>query len=78
MDVVGAVIVFIISWWVSFFCVLPIGVQSAQEAGENLIEGNETGAPAEPMIRKKALWAVYGGLALTTTILTVSHYTFNG
>ncbi len=65
MDVVGGGVVFIISWWLCFFCVLPIGVQGQFEEGGDVIEGSEEGAPKEPMLKKKALWATLGAIILT-------------
>ena len=65
MDIVGAVVVLIITWWVCFFCVLPIGVQSQYEQDGEVVEGTEEGAPKEPMLKKKALWASGGALVLT-------------
>ena len=64
MDPVGAVVVFIIAWWLSFFVVLPIGVRGQYEDGE-IPEGTEEGAPAEPMLKKKILWASIGAVILT-------------
>ncbi|MEM1145968.1 MAG: DUF1467 family protein [Pseudomonadota bacterium] len=71
MTVTGAIVFFVIFWWVSFFIVLPIGVRGQFEEGD-VVEGSEEGAPADPMIRKKALWATYGGLGLTTVLFVVS------
>ena len=65
MDPVGFVVVFVITWWLSFFCMLPIGVQSQYEQDGNVIEGTEEGAPKEPMLKKKALWATGGAVILT-------------
>lgn len=65
MDPVGFIVVFVITWWLSFFCVLPIGVQSQFEQDGDVVEGTEEGAPKEPMLKKKALWATYGGVSLT-------------
>ncbi|MEM9841644.1 MAG: DUF1467 family protein, partial [Pseudomonadota bacterium] len=39
MDPVGFVVVFIICWWLAFFCVLPIGVQGQFEDNGEVIEG---------------------------------------
>lgn len=66
MDPVGALVVFVISWWLSFFCVLPIGVQGQFEDNGEVIEGTEEGAPKEPMIKKKAIWATIGAVGLTS------------
>lgn len=65
MDPVGFVVIFIISWWLSFFCVLPIGVVGQFEDDGDVIEGTEEGAPKKPMLKKKILWASGGGLVLT-------------
>lgn len=65
MDPVGFIVVFVISWWLSFFCVLPIGVQGQFEDDGQVIEGTEAGAPKEPMLRKKIIWASGGAVLLT-------------
>ena len=65
MDPVGAFVVFVITWWLSFFCVLPIGVESQYEGDDGVIQGTEEGAPKEPMLKKKALWATIGAIVLT-------------
>ena len=71
MTLTGAIVFFVIFWWLSFFIVLPIGVRGQFEDGE-VVEGSEAGAPVDPMIRKKALWATYGGLGLTAVWFVVS------
>ena len=65
MDPVGFVVVLIITWWVSFFIVLPIGVQGQFEDDGDVVEGSEAGAPKEPMLKKKAIWATGGAIVLT-------------
>ena len=58
-------------WWVVLFAVLPFGVRSQSEAGAgNVPAGADPGAPAAPLILKKALWTtliaavVFAGLDL--------------
>ena len=65
MDPVGALVVFVITWWLSFFCVLPIGVQGQFEDDGEVVEGTEEGVPKEPMLKKKAIWATIGAVILT-------------
>ncbi|MHA7900110.1 MAG: DUF1467 family protein [Henriciella sp.] len=65
MDPVGFIVVFVICWWLSFFCVLPIGVQGQFEDDGHVVEGTEEGAPKEPMLKKKILWASVGAIILT-------------
>ena len=44
--------------------VLPIGVRGQYEDGD-IPEGSEEGAPAEPMLKKKVIWASIGAVILT-------------
>ncbi len=60
--------VFIICWWLCFFCVLPIGVKNLDEAGDAGGFGHERAAPAAPNLRQKALWAAGLAAALTAII----------
>ncbi|MBR9834650.1 MAG: DUF1467 family protein [Alphaproteobacteria bacterium] len=64
MDPVGAIVIFILGWWMSFFAVLPIGVRGQFEDGE-VTEGTEAGAPSEPMLKKKVIWATIGAVIVT-------------
>jgi predicted secreted protein len=74
MSVGGAIATYIVIWWTILFAVLPIGVKSQIEDGE-VTPGTDAGAPARPMLLKKAvitsiaalpllglvwLWNVYG------------------
>jgi predicted secreted protein len=65
MDLIGGIVIFIISWWLSFFVVLPIGVKGQFEDGGEVIEGTEEGAPKKAMVKKKMLWATYGAVGCT-------------
>jgi predicted secreted protein len=58
-----AVAIYVTIWWIVLFAVLPLGVRSAEEAGEDLPEGSDPGAPVAPQLAKKA--------AITTAIATL-------
>lgn len=53
---VTGLVVYLISWWMIFFAMLPIGVQGQQESVEGVVPGSEPGAPVNPMLGKKAWW----------------------
>lgn len=64
---VTGIVVYLIVWWMVFFCVLPLRVQSQQEVGE-IEPGSEPGAPADPQLKYKfkltsviaaGFWLVY-------------------
>lgn len=56
MDIFTSCATFIIIWWLSLFLVLPIGIQSQLESGD-VVKGTPRGAPSNPNIKKKMLWA---------------------
>ncbi|WP_370237226.1 MULTISPECIES: DUF1467 family protein [Henriciella] len=64
MNLVGGVVIFIISWWMCLFAVLPIGVRGQFEDGE-VVEGTEEGAPTHHMMPKKLVWATIGAAICT-------------
>lgn len=64
---VTGIVVYLIVWWMVFFCVLPLRVESQQEVGE-IEPGSEPGAPADPQLKYKfkltsaiaaGLWLIY-------------------
>ena len=59
MSIGSALAVYFIIWWAVLFTVLPIGVRSAHEAGEEVEPGNEPGAPVNPNLLKKAIWTTF-------------------
>jgi predicted secreted protein len=67
MDAILTGAVFIICWWLCFFCMLPIGVKNLDEAGDPGGFGQERAAPVAPNLKQKALWAA--GLAAVLTAL---------
>jgi predicted secreted protein len=64
---------FAIFWFLALQIALPMGNQTAQEAGEAVVAGAEPGAPAKPRLALKlavatgaavVLWLVFYGLVL--------------
>jgi predicted secreted protein len=67
VNFVTGIVVYLIVWWMVFFCVLPLRVQSQQEMGD-IEPGSDPGAPADPQLKYKAkltsaiaagIWLVY-------------------
>lgn len=56
MSIIFGCAVFFVMWWIVLMAILPWGVKTAQEAGEQGIAGQATSAPQNPMLLKKALW----------------------
>ena len=70
MGITGSIIVYVMIWWIIFFSVLPIGIQSNKEVFKEKIEGMDPGAPKNPNISKKFLITTL----ITTVIFSVIYY----
>lgn len=53
MHWVSGIVVFFIVWWTVLFAILPIGVRPTSH--DETPEGHQVGAPANPMLMKKAI-----------------------
>ena len=53
MGITGSIIVYVMIWWIIFFSVLPIGIQSKKDVFKEEIGGMDPGAPKNPNIAKK-------------------------
>lgn len=47
--------IYFVLWWVVLFAVLPFGVRSQAENGEE-IPGTDPGAPSVPRMARKLIW----------------------
>jgi predicted secreted protein len=56
MQPVSAVVIYLLFWVLTLFAVLPWGVRTSAEAGEDSVPGQADSAPVRPAIRAKALW----------------------
>ena len=70
MGITGSIIVYVLIWWIIFFSVLPIGIQSNKEKFRENIEGGDPGAPNNPKIGKKFLITTI----ITSIIFIVIYY----
>ena len=70
MGITGSVIVYVLIWWIIFFSVLPIGIQSNKEKFGEKIGGADPGAPTNPKIGKKFLITTL----ITSIIFIVIYY----
>ena len=73
MGVTGSIIVYVMIWWIIFFSVLPIGIQSNKEIYKEKIGGNDPGAPKNPRIVQKFLLTTL----ITSIIFGVIYYLVN-
>lgn len=55
MNLTGAVVLFAVIWFLVFLVMLQIGARSQADAGE-VVPGTPESAPAQDLVRRKALW----------------------
>ena len=70
MGITGSIIVYVLIWWIIFFSVLPIGIQSKKVKFKEQVEGIDLGAPNNPKMGKKFLITTI----ITTLIFIVIYY----
>ena len=70
MGITGSIIVYVMIWWIVFFSVLPVGIQSNKEKFREKIEGVDPGAPNNPKIPRKFLITTI----ITSIIFIVIYY----
>ncbi len=73
MSIATHLMVYGLIWWLVFFMTLPIGVRTAHESGEEVLQGNVESAPVKPRLWLKAgattviaalFWGVYYVIAM--------------
>jgi predicted secreted protein len=64
MPVTTAVAIFFLIWWVVLFAVLPWGIRSQQEHGDDIAPGTDPGAPVIPNLWRKLLWTTLVSLVI--------------
>ena len=56
MKPASALAIYLLFWVLTLFAVLPFGVRTADEAGQEPVPGQADSAPHNPMLGKKMFW----------------------
>jgi len=67
MSIFSGILIFILVWWMAFFCALPFRIESS---GLNN-DGNMPGAPAQAHVKGKAIIATLIAIAVWLMIYAV-------
>lgn len=76
MTITAALVLYAVTWFMTFFIVLPLRLTTQGEAGE-IVPGTPSGAPHQENIGRKArvttliatvIWAMLAGVILSGTI----------
>lgn len=72
MSLTTVLAIYFVLWWVVLFAVLPWGVRSQHESGEEMPPGTDPGAPAAHVIGRKLLWTTI----VTTVVFAIMYVTY--
>ncbi len=81
MGVTSGLVLFAVVWFMTFFVVLPIRIETQGDRGE-IVPGTHAGAPERHHLKKKAwittgiaavLWAIIAGIILSG-VITVNDF----
>ena len=70
MDIITAIIVYLLIWWTLIFTILPYG----NAPDDKVQSGNATSAPANPRLKKKFLLTSGLSFVVWAIIVAIIHY----
>ena len=73
MGVSLSIAVYLTLWWTVLFAVLPLGAVSHAEAGIDLKDGGDPGAPVNPNLKRKFItttWVAAIPFSIVWTVVT--------
>ena len=74
MGPVLSIAVFLTIWWTVFLTILPIGVVSHAEAGIDLGDGGDPGAPVDPKLKRKFITTTLVTIIIFAAVWAVIHF----
>jgi len=66
--------IYLVLWWTVLFAILPIGVTSHHEAGINLGDGGDPGAPVDPKLKRKFITTSWVSGVLFAILWVLFHF----
>jgi predicted secreted protein len=74
MGLMTIIAVYLTIWWTVLFAVLPIGVTSYAEAGIEVTDGGDPGAPVDPKLKRKVFTTTWISALILAALLAAIHF----
>ena len=69
---VTLVAIYLVVWWVVLFAVLPLGAQSHHEAGIDLKDGGDPGAPVVHNLKRKLVTTTWVAVIVWVAVVAAA------
>jgi predicted secreted protein len=66
--------IYLTIWWTILFAILPLGVTTHAEAGIDLGDGGDPGAPVDPKLKKKFITTTWVSAIIWVVLWAVIHF----
>ena len=66
--------VYLVTWWIVLFAILPLGVRSHAEEGTEPFPGADSGAPANPNIPRKFFTTTWVSVIVLAVIYVIVEF----
>jgi len=70
MNIISAIVLYIVFWFLSLFVILPLRLTTQDEDGE-VTPGTSPSAPTNPNLRKKAVWVTILAAIVWVPVVTI-------
>ena len=70
--------IYLVVWWVVLFAVLPLGAQSHHEAGIDLKDGGDPGAPVVHNLKRKVITTTWAAAIVWAVVVVAAEIALRG
>ena len=74
MSPIAFIGIYLVIWWTVLFAVLPLGTTSYAEAGIEVTDGGDPGAPVDPKLKRKFITASWVSGLIFAVIWAVFYF----
>jgi predicted secreted protein len=74
VSIASGIAIYLTIWWTVLFAVLPFGVTSHAEAGIDLGDGGDPGAPVDPKLKRKFLTTSWISAIVFAVLMGLLHF----
>jgi predicted secreted protein len=74
MSLIAFIGIYLVIWWTVLFAVLPLGTTTYAEAGIEVTDGGDPGAPVDPKLWRKAFTTTWVSLIVFLVGFLAFHF----